>query len=689
MADSSNMDPMLEMFLFENNLLIEQLEEIILQSEKTKRFETEDTNEIFRIMHTIKGSAAMMMFNPVSKVAHSLEDLFDFIRKNQAVTLDFKKLSDLVLAAIDFMKQEFDKIAQGGNDDGSPDELLNEIKNQLQQMQSGLNLQETQTVQTESKEPKQEPVYYIAANSDKTVKNQDNKKYSAFLTFEADCQMENVRAYMVVHNVKNIATELFHNPPDIISNNDSAEWIREKGFYLYFSTACDQATVEKTLQETAFVQSMELKQIEDYPEEVKVLYPEVFGICNLETVKEKEVAHKEPEHSSASARQQNIISVNVAKLDLLMDLVGEIVISEAMVTRNPDLEGLELHSFNKAARQLRKLTKELQDVVMSVRMVPIAGTFHKMNRIVRDMGRKLNKDVDLELIGENTEVDKNIIDHISDPLMHLIRNSMDHGIEERQERVKLGKSPQGKVTLEARNEGGDVWLFVRDDGRGLNRNKILAKAREQGLVSKPEHELSDREIFSFILLPGFSTKEQVTEFSGRGVGMDVVTRNIEQVGGSVSVESTAGQGSEIQIKIPLTLAIIDGMEVGVGQAKYMIPTTSIRESFRAEEQDIIADASGNELIMIRGECYPVFRLNHLFKLNHGVEKINDGIMVMLGNDDKAACLFVDQLIGEQQVVVKALPSYLKKVKGIAGCTILGDGSISLILDVNGILEKKH
>ena len=371
-----------------------------------------------------------------------------------------------------------------------------------------------------------------------------------------------------------------------------------------------------------------------------------------------------------------------------MDLVGEIVISEAMVINNPELDNLQLDGFYKASRQLRKLTDKLQDIVMSIRMVPVMLVFNKMNRIVRDMCKKLNKNAELILIGEETEVDKNIIDNLSDPLMHLIRNSLDHGLESKEERQQLGKPAVGRISLEARNEGGEVWIIIKDDGKGLDREKILKKAKEQGILTKPENELSDKEAFSLILLPGFSTKENITEFSGRGVGMDVVKRNIDNLGGNISIESQFGQGTTILIRIPLTLAIIDGMEVGVGNAKYTIPITSIRESLKVTENEVIRDTEGNELIMIRGECYPIIRIHNEFNMKTNVKEIHEGILIMVEGDTKSACIFADRLLGEQQVVVKMLPRYVKRIEGVAGCTILGDGSISLIIDINGLLNKK-
>jgi len=399
----------------------------------------------------------------------------------------------------------------------------------------------------------------------------------------------------------------------------------------------------------------------------------------------EENAKDNGKEQSKNAGKQSVISVNIAKLDRLMDLMGELVIAEAMVTQNPDLKGLELNNFNKAARQLNKITSELQDIVMSIRMVPLAMTFQKMNRIVRDMSKKLDKLVELEIIGEDTEVDKNIIERISDPLIHLIRNSIDHGIEKVDERVANGKPPTGKLVLEAKNAGGDVWIIVKDDGRGLNKEKILERARANGLLFKPESELTDREIYSFIFLPGFSTKESVTEFSGRGVGMDIVMKNIEMIGGSVHVDSTPGEGTTFSIRFPLTLAIIDGMIIAVGNNKYTIPTVAILESFRIKNEAIIHDEMGNEMIMVRGECYPVVRLYKRFGVETEVTDLTEGIMIMIEGENKRMCIFADALLGQQQVVVKALPKYIKKVNGIAGCTLLGDGDISLILNVDEIL----
>ena len=672
-------EPMLEIYLFEATQLMEQLEAISIECEKTKTIDTEAINEIFRIMHTIKSSSAMMMFNDIAVLSHSLEDLFYFIRENKSMIIDFENLFDLVLLGIDFIKGEVSKIQNDCPADGSSENLVLMSSSLLQKMKEANG----EIIKNHSEEKKENTKYYIS--SYQKVDTEAEHKYVARIFYEDGCEMENVRAYTVVHNLKDIVGEIYHIPEDIIESSDSVEAIRKNGFLIAFSTSVEKEKVEEGLNGIIFLRELELVQVEDYPLEIKALKNKK-EIHIEERIEKVEVSKEEELHIPKGGNKQSIISVNISKLDMLLDLVGEIVISEAMVTKNTDLDGLQLDNFNKASRQLRKLTNELQDIVMSIRMVPVSMTFHKMNRIVRDMSKKLNKEVELEIIGEDTEVDKNIIDHISDPLMHLVRNSLDHGLEEKEERIANGKSGIGKITLEAKNAGGDVFIIVKDDGRGLDRSMIYEKAKLQGIATKPEKELTDKEIFSYILLPGFSTNESVTEYSGRGVGMDVVKKNIDSIGGAIFIESEAGKGSTISIKIPLTLAIIDGLEVAVGKSKYTIPITTIRESFKPKENEVIADPEGNEMIMIRGEAYPIYRLHRLFNISTKVTSTNEGIMVMVEDNTKAACLFVDSLIGEQQVVVKGLPSYIKKAKGIAGCTILGDGNISLILDVSGILD---
>lgn len=672
---AGNKDPMLDIFIFETLELIDKLEQHALSSEKEGSY-IESINEIFRIMHTIKGNSAMMLFDNISKLAHSVEDLFDLLRKDNSISADSSKITDIILKSSDFVKGEIEKIEQGHSADGDAGLLVEDIENYLQR------LKENELNKDVVFESKQEKVnintgkYYISSKGNEV--NKDKHRYKVKVFFENDCQMENVRAFTLVHNLKEISEVVEYFPDDIIENNESSEVIKLEGFALALKTEKSIEEIKKSILATAFIEKVEINIFEE--DNVPAI-----NTLNKEEEKQCQVSNNNYSNNSTAGFTQSVLNVSVERLDKLMDLVGELVIAESMVTKNPEIEGQKLDSFYKAARQLKKIIIDIQDVVMSVRMVPLSSTFRKMNRLVRDMNKKLGKNVQLEIIGEETEVDKNIIEHISDPLMHLIRNSMDHGIELTEERKEKGKDANGKITLEAKNEGGDVWIIVKDDGQGLDRKKILKKAMEHGLIRKAEEELSDKEVYSFILLPGFSTNEQVTEFSGRGVGMDVVVKDIEKIRGTVIIDSKPGEGTTISIKIPLTLAIIDGMVVRVGKANYIIPTTSIKESFKVDEKDIITDLSGNEMIMVRGKCYPVIRLHKLFGVKSDVRELQDGIITIVENESNIACLLIDELIGQQQVVIKAMPEYIKRVRGIAGCTLLGNGSISLILDIAGIL----
>ncbi len=684
-------EPLLDMFIFETTQLIEQLEQSILSCEQDNDYFTQEAiNEIFRSMHTIKGSAAMMMFSNISTLAHTMEDIFYYLREDKPAIINSSELSDLVLDGIDFIKCEVDKIKKGKKADMNPDTLIHKMEQFLKHIQENnkpdKNRTETGAVVSESRS---------IWDQCGVTKNTYCNSFRAVIFFEEGCEMENVRAYTIVRNLENITDHIIYIPEDIIDNEDTVEIIRREGFRIYIKSDYTYDKLKDLLMDTIFLKSLELIQLEN-EEEIKTLIEQ--GKPKMAEQEEKRPETTETcrgdrdsgsKDAKSSSSPQNIISVSVAKLDRLMDLVGEMVIQEAMVIQNPDLAGLELENFRKAARQLNKITTELQDIVMSIRMVPLSATFNKMHRIVRDMSKKLEKDVKLEIVGDTTEVDKNIIEHISDPLMHLVRNSIDHGIETSNERLANGKQKVGTVTLEAKNSGSDVLITVKDDGKGLDRNKILKKAKENQLLVKNESELTDRELFNMILLPGFSTNEQITEFSGRGVGMDVVARNIEAVGGSLAVDSFPEKGTQITLKIPLTLAIIDGMNIKVGNSCFTIPMISIKQSFRPNEKDIFCDPDHNEMMMVRGKCYPIVRLYERFGIATTVTDLTDGIIIMLEQAEHTICLFTDELLGQQQVVVKTLPAYIREfntIKGLSGCTLLGDGSISLIIDAAGLMS---
>ena len=796
----AGMEAMADMYVFETTTLLEQLDQILMKTENESSFGEEEINEIFRTMHTIKGSSAMMGLDNMSKLAHAIEDMFYVIREDNPVITSMETLYDIVFNASDLMKAEIELLqddeytatdfseqiarikayaavlkgeaapatqaapaaaapaAQAApaaapvasssapaltavkvyfEDDCKMENLrallvINRITDACSQLEyvpadietngdtaqviieTGFDISfapaDGKTVDAVvdiiRTTPNVKKCDIVSRGADVAVaKAASGDTTSVRVYFEDDCKMENLRALLVVNSIKEVCDNVTYVPADIENNADTCKTISEEGFLVNFTSEKPQL-VFQTIESTPCVKSYEV--IEDAAPAPKAEAPKAAAPAaqaapvqaaapapKAEAPKAAAPAQSKEQINNAIATKgggakQSLISVNLNKLDTLVDLVGEIVITEAMVTSNPDLKGLRLDNFQKAARQLRKLNSELQDAVMSIRMVPISGAFNKMTRIVRDMKVKLNKDVDLIFEGEETEVDKSIIDQLNDPLMHMVRNSMDHGIEDNvEDRIAAGKSPKGKITLSAYNASGEVIIVIADDGGGINPEKVLAKAEKNGILSKPASEYSEKEILNMIMLPGFSTNEQVTEYSGRGVGMDVVRKNIEKIGGSVSVDSKYGQGTSFIIKIPLSLSIVDGMEVSVGQSIFTIPINSIKESFKAKPSQLVKDTDGKEMIMIRGECFPLIRLYDMYELEPATDDLYEGIVILVEAEGKRACLLADELIGEQQVVVKPfsplLNNYNVKQNGMAGCSILGDGSITIILDVGNII----
>ncbi|WP_225911562.1 chemotaxis protein CheA [Desulfuromonas versatilis] len=380
------------------------------------------------------------------------------------------------------------------------------------------------------------------------------------------------------------------------------------------------------------------------------------------------------------------IRVDLEKLDRLINLIGEMVIAENMLIHNPDLEGLELENFHRAGQQMSKLVRELQEVAMIIRMIPVSGLFRRMIRLVHDLAVKSGKKVELKLSGEETELDKTVIETITDPLVHLLRNAMDHGLEPPEERRAAGKPEKGEVRLSARHEEGEVWITLEDDGRGLNRDKIIAKAISKGLIEGDGAELSDKAVANLIFQPGFSTADKVTDVSGRGVGMDVVKQNIEKIKGKIELQSTPGKGSRFILRIPLTLGIIDGMMVRVGDSRCIVPTLAIREAFRPLSEAITRTADGLEIVRVRDNFYPITRLHQILKKTPDSERLEDGILIVLEYQETGIALLVDEILGQQQTVIKGLSNFIGNVRWASGCTILGDGEVCLILDVGHIVE---
>lgn len=690
----------LDAYIFETNSLLEQLEGIVLEAEKVDTFSEDNVNEIFRIMHTIKGSSAMMEFNNLSTVSHRIEDLFFIIRDKSMDVVpmeDRPALFDLLFQAIDYFRGEVEKIETNQPLSDYIDNLLENINSLMAKIKGESPAGSTAAPAAPAPGA---PAASASAPAGDASLPAPGFPHELHVIFDQGCGMENLRAFMLVNSIRDFCpeTDFTFQPADVETNPATAEEIVEKGFFLWFKSEEAREHAVQTVTSSGFVQSYQSRDL-TAPAPAPKEQPRASAAPAEKPAapapsKSRAPAGGTPSPSATTQHpKESLISVNLSKLDQLAAVVGEIVITESMVTASPDLKGLPLDRFTKSARQLRKLTDELQDVSMSLRMVPVSASFQKMNRIVRDMSKKLNKRAKLTLIGEDTEVDKTIVDSIGDPIMHIVRNSMDHGLEEREEdRIAAGKDPVGEIILSARDTGSEVIIEIKDDGQGVNCDSVLKKAIKNGLAS-PDVDYSPKEILNFLMLPGFSTNTEVTEYSGRGVGMDVVKRNIEEVGGTVSISSEPGKGMTTTLKIPLTMAIMDGMEVSVGESIFTIPINNIRQSFKVSQEDVIHDASNREMIKCLDSFYPIVRARDLYQLEDGVSDIGDGILLWLESGELSYCLFVDELLGEQQVVVKQLPSYLNnfniKTYGINGCTLLGDGNISVILDVANLYKAAH
>ncbi len=729
MAEEFNTEGMLDMYLFENTQLLERLQEIVLEQKDEECFDDDSINEIFRTMHTIKGSSGVMMFDEITKVSHKLEDVFYYLRESHPQGVPHLELVEHVLEVADFITNEMEKLQNGEAADGDATEIIASVDRFLNSIKGDKKEKEKVIRENVHEEPKQ---FYIAP-----MATSASHFYRIYLTYDPGIQLANVHAYKIVYALKEIAEDLLYYPEDIISDESSADEILENGFKILLQTQSSAEELHQLIQEGYELKKVDIYEctakeyqqgfdavgseiridldssVEEIQEKVKAeregspgepKEPEKAGEPQTPRAPEKiapgdfVIESKEPGRAKKLAKDKpkkgekaTFISVDVNKMDQLMDLIGELVIAESVVLQNPDLRvpGLKLDNFNKAAGQMSKISTDLQNVIMSMRMVPLTNTFQKMNRIVFDVSRKLGKDIEFEMIGETTEVDKNIIEHISDPLMHLVRNSVDHGIESAEERKAAGKTEKGKVTLAAKTESGKVWISVQDNGTGLDREKILAKARKQGLLDpyKPDSAYADKEVYQFITLPGFSTNEQVTEYSGRGVGMDVVVSNLQAIGGSLEIESTPGEGSVMNMKIPLTLAIIDGIVMVVGNTSFVIETGAVKEFVGVREEMLQQDPDGQEFVMLRGEAFPVLRLGSFYHLPDYEADLKRGMLVIIEVDKENVCLLVDRLLGKQEIVVKPIPDYIRKVDGLSGCTQLGDGSIALILDPAGLIER--
>ncbi|WP_296263680.1 chemotaxis protein CheA [uncultured Enterobacter sp.] len=625
--------------------------------------DSEQLNAIFRAAHSIKGGAGTFGFTILQETTHLMENLLDEARRGEMqLNTD---IINLFLETKDIMQEQLDAYKSSAEPDAASFEY---ICNALRQ----LALEAKGDVVAAVPAAKLSVVDAIAAQDAAPVADRPAKLrvvLSRLKESEVNLLEEELGNLATLSNVVKGKDSLAATLDDGISQDDIVA-------VLCFVIEADQIAFET---ETAAA---------DVPvavEEVaEAAAPAVVPAAPaLKAVPKDTAAPARGEKPAARSSESTSIRVAVEKVDQLINLVGELVITQSMLAqRSNELDPVTHGDLITSMGQLQRNARDLQESVMSIRMMPMEYVFSRFPRLVRDLASKLNKQIELTLMGSSTELDKSLIERIIDPLTHLVRNSLDHGIELPENRVAAGKSPVGNLILSAEHQGGNICIEVTDDGAGLNRERILAKAISQGMAVN--ENMTDEEVGMLIFAPGFSTAEQVTDVSGRGVGMDVVKRNIQEMGGHVEIQSKQGSGTTIRILLPLTLAILDGMSVKVADEVFILPLNAVMESLQPREEDLHPLAGGERVLEVRGEYLPLVELWKVFEVDGAKTEATQGIVVILQSAGRRYALLVDQLIGQHQVVVKNLESNYRKVPGISAATILGDGSVALIVDVSAL-----
>lgn len=668
-----------ERYVAEANELLEQIEQSLLHAEQHPDSSADAVQEALRCLHSFKGNSGFMNLVDLERLSHRMEaEVENHI--DRTLGLDTQTF-DALLQMIDVLRQGVHDFAIGGSGRIPEADAYIEMMDEFSQDRLGTRYHRSRTTnvpaersdQTSSAaEKKGDAATAVndAGDAASPKKSGDDEQPERrrpdddTRMFQRQTKTSSDTTRMVLMGSSNAQVNLADAPrsKNIIVAND-----KEAADKPFWSPLADSG------------------QTKNQPEEKTTPETQPSAKSSLTTKKLSETTNKRRNQDQLTAR--NDIRVDLRKLDSILDLVGELVIAEAMVTRHPVVWNAENESLERAVHQLRRVASSLQDMATSVRMIPLAQTFRRMTRLVYDLSVKAGKQVDLVLLGEDTEVDRTVIERISDPLVHIIRNAIDHGIEAPELRRLAGKPEAGRLTIEGHHEGGEVWIIVTDDGRGLDRNAILSRAIVRGLVSGDGSDLSDREIYHFIFEPGFSTANRVTDISGRGFGMDVVKKNIEKLSGRIDIQTRPGEGTAVVMRIPLTLAIIDGMLVSSGENRYIIPLLSIRESLRPEPDHIVTTPDGQDVLKLRGELIPIVKLGETFSRASNAKTLYDGIlMIVEGEDGDVVALFADELVGQQETVIKGLSGWLKKSRGVSGCTILGDGEVGLILDIGAIVR---
>ena len=629
--------------------------------------DSEQLNAIFRAAHSIKGGAGTFGFTILQETTHLMENLLDEARRGEMqLNTD---IINLFLETKDIMQEQLDAYKSSVEPDADSFEYICQALRQLALEAKG------ETAPAVVNPAKLSVVDSAAMQEEAVAKpepaSEESKKRITLSRLKAS------EVDLLEEELGNLATLT-----DVVKGSDTLSATLDGNLaeddiiaVLCFVIEADQIEFETVSAAPVAAEAEEVAVVTE---------PQPVAVAPAVKATASEAPHSRAEREKpARASESTSIRVAVEKVDQLINLVGELVITQSMLAqRSNELDPVNHGDLITSMGQLQRNARDLQESVMSIRMMPMEYVFSRFPRLVRDLAGKLGKQVELTQVGSSTELDKSLIERIIDPLTHLVRNSLDHGIELPEKRLESGKSPIGNLTLSAEHQGGNICLEVTDDGAGLNRERILAKAVSQGM---PIHEnMSDDEVGMLIFAPGFSTAEQVTDVSGRGVGMDVVKRNIQEMGGHVEIQSKQGQGTTIRILLPLTLAILDGMSVRVADEVFILPLNAVMESLQPREEDLHPLAGGERVLEVRGEYLPLVELWKVFEVEGAKTEATQGIVVILQSAGRRYALLVDQLIGQHQVVVKNLESNYRKVPGISAATILGDGSVALIVDVSAL-----
>lgn len=661
--------------------------------------DSDELNAIFRAAHSIKGGSGTFGFTDMTGVTHILENLLDRIRKGELALR--QEMIDVFLEAGDVLKAQLDAHRSGG--DSVDEARIASVCDVLTKMTSG------GTAPATPSSPKQTTTQIVGKTrfhlAFKRVAKSKLENLLRELAESGDLKVQEESGnenISLMFDTTMSETDLLEMIQYVVSLKqvvlatgeiDPTEFAREAFGFFEGSPGAPEAPLvaEEDDGFGLFVSPAELKSQQEADEGFG-LFEDAPGTAQIQQAEppaaaapSKPAAPTKAAVPATANAEGASIRVSVEKVDQLINLVGELVITQAMLAQttanvDPSLYEVLLNSV----AQLERNTRDLQESVMSIRMMPISFVFSRFPRVVRDVATKLGKQVELRTIGEGTELDKGLIEKIADPLTHLVRNSLDHGIESPEKRIAAGKDPKGTLTLRASHQGGNIVIEVSDDGGGLSRERILAKAKEKGIPVSDS--MTDQDVWLLIFAPGFSTAEVVTDVSGRGVGMDVVKRNIEGMGGRVELDSKTGTGTTVTIRLPLTLAILDGMSVAVGDEIFIIPLNNIIESLQPAEHDVKTVASEGRVVNVRGDYLPLMAMHSLFNIKPKTRDPSKGILVIIESDGNKAALLVDELVGQHQVVIKSLETNFRKVRGISAATIMGDGKVALILDMVALVR---